>query len=186
MLTSVTLDRRIQKLHVRSQLAKRPVSGCGLVRAWRDKRTFHIQGGAYGVPVGMELVAGQPHLPEIVAWWFAYIHIYIYVHTCVSHDSERAHVHQSTCAHSVSNMVQCSITVQHCSTVQRCNMPPAMLHRIATFNAALRKWAHNIVLQHSVKKRYSGGGGSGTGTRVPRSIPVQNWKLVMTNVDRTG
>ena len=33
MLTSDSLDRRIHKLHVRSQLAKRPVSGCGLVTA---------------------------------------------------------------------------------------------------------------------------------------------------------
>ena len=33
MLTSDSLDRRIKKLHVRSQLAKRPVSGCGLVEA---------------------------------------------------------------------------------------------------------------------------------------------------------
>ena len=31
MLASVTLDRRFQKLHIRSQLAKRPVSGCGFV-----------------------------------------------------------------------------------------------------------------------------------------------------------
>ena len=31
MLTSDSLDRRIKKLHVRSQLAKWPVSDCGLV-----------------------------------------------------------------------------------------------------------------------------------------------------------
>ena len=37
MLTFVTLDRGIQKLHLRLQLAKRQVSDCGLVRQQNAK-----------------------------------------------------------------------------------------------------------------------------------------------------
>ena len=42
MLTSDSLDRRSKKLHVRLQLAKRPVSGCGLV-AQHLGRAYHRQ-----------------------------------------------------------------------------------------------------------------------------------------------
>ena len=57
MLTSEELDRRIHKLHVRLQRAKRPVLGCGLVwhpdtfvAGWRPGRVHNrLQLGAVGL-----------------------------------------------------------------------------------------------------------------------------------------